>query len=306
MKEKPPAFLFYPKDWLTDDKTMAMTFEDKGKYVDLLALQYLHGGVISGAIFNAMNPSDLLRSCFTVENGGFYNPKLRRVIQEYQGYLKKQAERGSMGGKAKRENERERANSGGSSGANSGASGDPNSNAFDLHLTSNPEDLTKPPQTYPPARARAGVCLDSGEDTGNGIRPAMIVDAYVKRIRPGSVNRALQEIQAIIDNEEYTALQLMAAVDNYASWPDLPPQKYRKQAANFFGNDRTFEEFLHPVDALPATPAGPPCLYTPMQIAENLREWTDLENLTDERGVGYTTNQFGADWREKMQRGLIP
>lgn len=41
MGEKDPAFLFYPKDWLSDPNVMAMTLEQKGAYVSLICLCWL-------------------------------------------------------------------------------------------------------------------------------------------------------------------------------------------------------------------------------------------------------------------------
>jgi uncharacterized protein YdaU (DUF1376 family) len=39
--EKPPAFQFYPKDWLSDSNVARMPFAVKGMYIDLIAITWL-------------------------------------------------------------------------------------------------------------------------------------------------------------------------------------------------------------------------------------------------------------------------
>jgi hypothetical protein len=59
-KEKSPAFQFYPKDWLTDDKVMGMTDAEKGVFIDLLAIQWLNEGV-DQAVFDRRVITPLLQ-----------------------------------------------------------------------------------------------------------------------------------------------------------------------------------------------------------------------------------------------------
>ncbi len=49
-KEPSPAFQFYPKDYLSDVKTRAMTFEQRGMYWDLCSYCWLEGGLPSDPI----------------------------------------------------------------------------------------------------------------------------------------------------------------------------------------------------------------------------------------------------------------
>lgn len=49
-KGKSPAFQFYPKDFLTDDKVIEMSAEVRGYYVDLLCIDWLNDGFYSSAI----------------------------------------------------------------------------------------------------------------------------------------------------------------------------------------------------------------------------------------------------------------
>ena len=43
--DKSPAFQFYPKDYLSDAKTRAMTFKQRGMYWDLVCHCWLEGGL---------------------------------------------------------------------------------------------------------------------------------------------------------------------------------------------------------------------------------------------------------------------
>ena len=49
---KAPAFQFYPKDFLTDDKVLAMSDDILGKYIKLLCIDWLNDG-LSKNDFNA-------------------------------------------------------------------------------------------------------------------------------------------------------------------------------------------------------------------------------------------------------------
>lgn len=45
-KHRPsPAFQFYPKDWLSNGKVKSMTLEERGAYIDLLAIYWNEGGL---------------------------------------------------------------------------------------------------------------------------------------------------------------------------------------------------------------------------------------------------------------------
>lgn len=43
MAERAPAFLFYPKDWLTDHKVRRLTFNQRGIYFEMLCLMWISG-----------------------------------------------------------------------------------------------------------------------------------------------------------------------------------------------------------------------------------------------------------------------
>lgn len=45
MPEKPPAFQFYPKDWLTSESTRMMNLDTRGIYIDMLSHCWLKGSI---------------------------------------------------------------------------------------------------------------------------------------------------------------------------------------------------------------------------------------------------------------------
>lgn len=47
MSHNSPAFQFYPKDWLSNGKVKSMTLEERGAYIDLLAIYWNEGGLPS-------------------------------------------------------------------------------------------------------------------------------------------------------------------------------------------------------------------------------------------------------------------
>lgn len=42
---KDPAFLFYPGDWMQSETVRAMTYEQRGVYLELLAMAWLEGSI---------------------------------------------------------------------------------------------------------------------------------------------------------------------------------------------------------------------------------------------------------------------
>jgi hypothetical protein len=98
---KDPAFLFYPSDFLTG--TMAMPFEDRGKYITLLCYQHQSGRMSNETIsFLVGSVSDMLRLKFSVdENGLFYNKRLEEEIFKRDKFIESRRNNGSMGGRPK-------------------------------------------------------------------------------------------------------------------------------------------------------------------------------------------------------------
>lgn len=99
---KAPAFQFYPKDWLTDDKVMAMSNEEKGIYIDMLSIQFLNNGIDS-TIFDKVVITPLLRRCFDLnpDDGKYRNKKLEKIRSAQETYAKRQSEAGKKGMKSR-------------------------------------------------------------------------------------------------------------------------------------------------------------------------------------------------------------
>lgn len=85
---KPPAFLFYPNDWVGG--TMGMTFEEKGAYVELLILQFNRGHMTErmarqtvGQLWD--NVKDKFRQ---TSDGRYYNARLELEKIKREKYVK--------------------------------------------------------------------------------------------------------------------------------------------------------------------------------------------------------------------------
>jgi uncharacterized protein YdaU (DUF1376 family) len=109
---KPPAFQFYPKDWLSDDRVQSMTPAQRGAYIDLLCHNWLNGSL-------PIDPHDLahlarvdyfnftrmwkksLRECFVqaTRAGRLTNPRLEREREKQRFYAELRAAAGKRGGR---------------------------------------------------------------------------------------------------------------------------------------------------------------------------------------------------------------
>ena len=100
---KDPAFLFYPSDFLTG--TMAMPFDERGRYITLLCYQHQAGRMSEETIrFLVGSFSDTLRLKFSRdENGLFYNSRLEEEIDKRNKFLESRRNNGSLGGRPKKE-----------------------------------------------------------------------------------------------------------------------------------------------------------------------------------------------------------
>lgn len=105
-----PAFQFYPKEFLSSSKVIAMTATERGIYITLLSMQWLDGSLpddlpalarltgVNQKQFTRMWPHNLAR-CFAVKNGRLVNPRLEDVRREQVAYRKRQADNGAKGGR---------------------------------------------------------------------------------------------------------------------------------------------------------------------------------------------------------------
>jgi uncharacterized protein YdaU (DUF1376 family) len=91
-KEKDPAFLMYSKDFLTG--TYFMSYEEKGKYIELLCLQHQTGHLTDGQISRVLSDDDiqLFEKFRQDEDGKWYNVKLDQEIERRKNYSEYQSE----------------------------------------------------------------------------------------------------------------------------------------------------------------------------------------------------------------------
>ena len=124
MAEKSPAFQFYPKDYLTDAKVVAMTPEIRGLYVQLLCHDWLEDGIYpddicalsgfewfreDGTLRDDWNTIEqVLNRCFIqhpTDDQKVTNPRLLRARQEQLENREKKRLAGIESGKARKSKE---------------------------------------------------------------------------------------------------------------------------------------------------------------------------------------------------------
>ena len=100
-KQKDPAFLFYPQDFLTG--TYFMTYEQKGKFIELLCLQHKKGALTKEQINTIVEDDDVevLENFIQNEDGKWYNRKLLAEMNRRSNFTERQRENGKKGGVAK-------------------------------------------------------------------------------------------------------------------------------------------------------------------------------------------------------------
>lgn len=103
-KQKDPAFLFYPQDFITG--TFFMTNEQRGKYILLLCLQHQKGHLTTEQMSQILEDTDdeVLGKFIQDEEGKWFNPRAdREKLKREEGAMWK-AENGRKGGLAKAKN----------------------------------------------------------------------------------------------------------------------------------------------------------------------------------------------------------
>lgn len=100
---KDPAFLFYSQDFLVG--TMAMPFDERGRYITLLCYIHQNGHISEETIRLLVGSfSDILRLKFLQdENGMFYNPRLEIEVEKRGKFMESRLLNGSKGGRPKKE-----------------------------------------------------------------------------------------------------------------------------------------------------------------------------------------------------------
>ena len=109
-KNKDPAVLFYPSDFLSS--TILWSDAEIGMYIKLLCLQFLQDGVSEDDLNTVCGKNNKVRSKFPKCDDGLYrNPRMQHEKLERSKYLEKQRENGSKGGTAKAKKNYSTANS---------------------------------------------------------------------------------------------------------------------------------------------------------------------------------------------------
>ena len=96
-----PAFLFYPANWRGSRRVQAMTFAERGMYLELLCEQWEAGAVpatpgacaerLGGRVKEWTSAWPKLKGCFKVDrrrDGGLINPKIDRLRREREQFIK--------------------------------------------------------------------------------------------------------------------------------------------------------------------------------------------------------------------------
>jgi len=100
---KDPAVLFYTSDFIVG--TWTMSFEDRGKYITLLACMHQKGRMTQEAMENVIRgaiPADL-KSKFKIDkNGLWYNERLEEEIAKRKCFVESRTVNGKLGGRPKR------------------------------------------------------------------------------------------------------------------------------------------------------------------------------------------------------------
>ena len=107
MKNKSPAFQFYPKDYLSDINVQIMSLPERGAYINLLCHEWLEGGlpndddilsILSGLGEEWFGKSgEKIKKCFTIKSGNFINPRLEKERKNQKNRRKKRSDAGRKG-----------------------------------------------------------------------------------------------------------------------------------------------------------------------------------------------------------------
>ena len=101
---KDPAFLFYSQDFIVG--TLTMTFEDKGKYITILAMMHQQGRMTEETIRILVgNISDNLKLKFLVDkNNQWFNSRLETETEKRNLFVDSRRINGALGGRPPQKN----------------------------------------------------------------------------------------------------------------------------------------------------------------------------------------------------------
>ena len=88
-KNKDPAFLFYPRDFLSG--VNLMNYTQRGKYITLLCIQHRKGSISPSEMLRiAANDEKILEKFHQKPNGRYFNPRLHEEMLKRKKYKKEQ------------------------------------------------------------------------------------------------------------------------------------------------------------------------------------------------------------------------
>ena len=103
---RPPAFMFYAGDFLSDSKVLTMTMPQRGMYISLLASEWLEGSLLNdtrtlkaicGQHPNFEEDWEIVKQCFYEEDGRLYNKRLELERTEQSKRAEKNSKNGKLG-----------------------------------------------------------------------------------------------------------------------------------------------------------------------------------------------------------------
>ena len=104
-KNKDPAFLFYPSDFIVG--TRLMSFEQKGKYIELLCLQHQQGALSYEDMLTVCGEYDarIFSKFQKTEDGLYFNARLEEERRKRERFCTVRQENGAKGGRPKKPTE---------------------------------------------------------------------------------------------------------------------------------------------------------------------------------------------------------
>jgi len=105
-----PAFQFYPKEFLSSSKVMAMSLTERGAYITLLSVEWLDGSLPNspGGLARILGLSEprfrklwggVLSACFIERDGRLVNARLEDERRKQIAFRQRQSENGKKGGR---------------------------------------------------------------------------------------------------------------------------------------------------------------------------------------------------------------
>lgn len=221
MAEKKPAFQFYPKDFLTDEKVSQMSNTEVGVYTRLLCHCWLEGTLpletealahfarMPLKQFTKVWENALVRSCFHVgEDGRLHQKRLDAEREKQTAFKRRQSDNGAKGGRPRKDVAFETESQNNPSLSSAGFS-EKSSSLSDLH---SPISDLQPSGSL--SRARVVTDDDLGE------RARTLLEHYAEwysELRHGARLRLLRN-----------SLEFQDALDLCALWPDERLEKLAK------------------------------------------------------------------------------